>query len=54
LAGFHKALTDAGNEITKQNKIRVSNWGELIPQDVAKNWAYEYLLPEKIPQSINI
>jgi hypothetical protein len=34
---------------------RVAAWeGKLEPPELANNWAYEYLLPKNIPQSINI
>jgi arachidonate 15-lipoxygenase len=51
---FQQALAKAGDTIKQANTERVNNWKGIIPDYVAANWAYEYLLPQNIPQSINI
>mmetsp|Transcript_6743 Transcript_6743/g.10664 ORF Transcript_6743/g.10664 Transcript_6743/m.10664 type:complete len:655 (-) Transcript_6743:39-2003(-) len=51
---FQTKLRGAATKIDVRNAQRVAAWAGKLPLDVAKHWAYEYLLPQNIPQSINI
>jgi hypothetical protein len=48
------ALSDVSGIIESRNKERVAAWEGRLEPELANNWAYEYLLPKNIPQSINI
>jgi len=51
---LQQKLKECAVTIEQRNQQRVAAWSDTLPPDVAKNWAYEYLLPHNIPQSINI
>ena len=57
LATYQKELAEIAKEIEAENKTRVAAWeghnGD-VPIEFQKHWAYTTLLPDKVPQSINI
>jgi len=54
LSNFQRALQLVGDEIGRRNMKRVTAWSGHMTEEMANHWSYKYLLPERIPQSINI
>jgi arachidonate 15-lipoxygenase len=54
LKAFQDELAGVETKILERNKERVAAWRGTDLEEVAANWAYEYMLPSKIPQSVNI
>ncbi|CAM9659478.1 unnamed protein product [Chrysoparadoxa australica] len=51
---WQQDIQDAKEAIDERNHDLVAMWRQRVPKKVAKNAAYTTLLPEVIPQSINI
>ena len=54
LKKFKTRLAECTDKISSRNKERVDRWSGVLTEDIAKGWEYKYLIPENIPQSINI